>query len=147
MMTVSPIVLRLALASAITLFALKSPCLCGTPSSQAVTSCCSSQIADDMGGQEPNCGGCCSSSESSNSPHDGSKLCCASGSIDCKQADSGSWNLGTQPSTQELIGAATSQLLAVAVEETFPSYGDSIYERVLPAAHRSINISTHLLRI
>ena len=147
MKTVSPIVLRLALACAVTMFVLKSPCPCDTSTSQAVTSCCLSQSADVMGGQEPDCGGCCSSSESPTSPHDGSKLCCASGLIDCKRADSGSWNLGTQSSKQELIGTATSQLVAVAAEVTFPSYRNSIHERVSPATHRSINISTHLLRI
>lgn len=147
MVAVTPIVLRLTLMSAVILFVLKSPCPCGTLPSQADASCCTSQRTTDKGNQEPVCGGCCSSTQNSGSPHDGSKLCCASCSIDCKQADASSWNLGAQFSKQDLIVAAMSQPLTVATLQIYSADVVSIYERVLPAAHRSINISTHLLRI
>lgn len=147
MAIVGPIGFRLTLLSALIVFVLKSPCPCGALPSQADVSCCTSQPATGNGNQAPACGGCCSSSESSGSPRGGSKLCGASCSIDCKQAEAGSWKLGAQTLKVDLsVDTATQRVALTSVDSSLrPTIAE--YEQVLPPSHRSINISTHLLRI
>lgn len=146
-MTVRPVVFRFALASVLSLFVLKAPCLCGTVPSQPGSPCCSSTLAADMSGDEPVCHGCCPPSKNSDSSRDDSKLCCASCSVDCKQADAGSWNLGAR--TLKVDAAADFACQETTAPEAGPLLAQIslISDRALPPPHCSITISTHLLRI